>query len=146
MSWIRFGPYEQAAPALSGDLDLRGRVCQLVFFEHGPGCPHCTRLVGRLAAGREVWAELGAEVVVVSATARGPEHGYQGRFLDDSGGQLRARYARLLEFDTSGCLFLFVLDRHGAPFAAWVGPEAPEEDLTAAAANWLAFAERQCPE
>ncbi|MBX7233378.1 MAG: hypothetical protein K1X65_03270 [Caldilineales bacterium] len=151
MTWIRFGPHEPAAPALADALDLRGRASQVVFFGHGPGCPRCAQLVGRLAAHQATWAELGAEIVLVSSPANAPASApasapLSGHSLSDRDGRLRSRYARLLEFDTTGCLFLFVLDQHGAPFAAWVGQEAPESDLVVEAANWLAFAERQCPE
>lgn len=147
MTWIRFGPHEPAAPALADALDLRGRASQVVFFGHGPDCSPCARLVGRIAANQATWAELGAEIVLVSPPANAPANApASAHSLSDRDGRLRFRYARLLEFDTTGCLFLFVLDRHGAPFAAWVGQEAPESDLVAEAANWLAFAERQCPE
>jgi hypothetical protein len=146
MTWVRFGPYEPAAPSLADALDLRGRASQVVFFEHGPDCTDCSRLVGQLAAAEDRWAELGARVVLVSPARRPDSDLVGGHLLADPNRQLRARYARLLEFDTADCLFLFVLDRHGAPVAAWVGQEVPATDLASEVADWLAFAERQCPE
>lgn len=146
MTWIRFGPNEPAAPALSGAIDLRGRKSQVVFFGHGGGCKACGNLAQRLVAHRRAWsADLNAEVILASPAPYTPAV-FDGHSLIDRGGVLRDRYARLLEFDVSGCLFLFVLDQHGAPFAAWVGAEAPEADVIGETANWLAFAERQCPE
>lgn len=145
MTWIRFGPHEPAAPSLA-TVDLRGKASQVVFFAHGPGCRDCTRLSAQLLGRSETWAELEAAIVLVSPAGDASIPGGAAFVLSDPCGQLRHRYARLLEFDTSGCLFLFVLDRHGAPFAAWVGQEAPDVDLAGEAANWLAFAERQCPE
>lgn len=151
MTWIRFDPYEPAAPTLAtaantGAVDFRGRSSQVVFFGHGPGCRACAALARQLAGQRAAWAEFNAEVILVSPLPLSSEDVVVPHTLADPGGQLRDRYARLLEFDTAGCLFLFVLDQHGAPFAAWVGQEADGADLVGEAARWLAFAERQCPE
>lgn len=151
MTWIRFDPFELAAPSLAtaanpGAIDLRGRVSQVVFFGHGPDCKACAALARQLTSEGAAWAESTAKIVLVSPLPFWPDGVGDSHALADPDGRLRDRYARLLEFDTTGCLFLFVLDQHGAPFAAWVGQEPDGSDLVGEASTWLAFAERQCPE
>lgn len=157
MPWIRFGRDEPPAPSLpllnlQGQAvspgDYRGKSPVVLAFLHAATCITCRDLAESWAARRAEVEALGGKLHFVL-----PDAADGGRSLDpalallDPHGELRARYAKLLEFDTHGQVLLFVLDEHNAPYAAWVGAE-PDDAATIwyDLLRWLLYVSIQCPE
>lgn len=157
MPWIRFDQPGGTAPSLKllsprGSqfevADFRGRANLVVFFPHGAGCVECGRITSELAAGRSDFQALDTETIVVLPSTPSPLGGNPKglHLLADPEGALRRRYAALIEFDTNTAVMLFVLDKHGVPYASWVGEEPHEPDICREALTWLEFISIQCPE
>lgn len=161
MPWIRFGREEPPAPSLplrnleGGTVsvgDYRGRAALALVFLHGPACTTCRELAVAWTARQREMQALGAELLFVLPPAgdnpagNGRDRLDPARTLLDPGGQLRARYAGLLEFDTTGQVLIYVLDEYGSPYAAWVGAEPDDSAIWYDLTRWLLYVSIQCPE
>lgn len=156
MPWIRFGREEPPAPSLSlTDLtgqtvavgDYRGRSALALAFLHAPACPVCRNLTETWSGQQREVQALGAELLIVLPEVRGESAAFDpAHTLLDPRGELRDRYAQLLEFDTHGQVLIFVLDEHGAPYAAWVGGEPDDRAIWFDLLRWLLYVSIQCPE
>jgi hypothetical protein len=157
MTWVRFGPGETPIPdALLVGADgtplsparFRGQGNLLLFVAHDAHCPACRQLLAAFAAHRHELAALETAMLVVwpgpvpnpvTPTPAWYEAG-------DVHGTLRRRLAGLFAFATADRPLLFVLDRHGVPYAAWVAEPLPELDLPRETLAWLEYIAIQCPE
>jgi hypothetical protein len=155
--WIRFDLNEPAAPMAElsllggGRLNLAERSSEsnrALFFTHGLGCAECRAAIQRLSADKEAFRELGAEglVVLPEAAPAGVNQLPGIPLLVDPADRLRKRYAGLFEFDLPGDVMMFLLDRNGSPFRAWVGEEADPQALIDESLAQLETLELRCPE
>jgi peroxiredoxin len=157
MPWIRFDQHGQPAPSTKSSpplgsrieiADFRGRANLVIFFPHGVECEDCGRVITELAKQRSDFQALDTEtIVVLPSDPSRLEAKLKGLHpLSDPEGVLRRRYAALIEFDTNMAAMLFVLDKHGVPYAGWVGEEATDAAIPGEALKWLEFISIQCPE
>ena len=157
MPWSSFGPHEHSAPSarltsLEGEAveiaDFRGRANLVVVFVDSVSRAGYRRLIQQFAARRSELQALDAETLIIVPPDTDPlQSDSAGLYLlVDSQDDLRRRYADLTEQDTDSRELLFVLDRFGAPYAAWMGELADETGLVDEAFEWLEFVELQCPE
>lgn len=157
MTWIRYETGEPSAPALRltdarGDLfdshALNGVANQVVFFVHASSCSACWQAIQRFSelAGR--FQALDCELIAVLPQSELPSASaaLNLRLLLDPAGSARRKYNQLVEFDIQDKLLLCILDRYGAPSAAWVGEESDEADLHERALQRLEYISIQCPE
>ncbi|MCS7039255.1 MAG: hypothetical protein RMN24_04825 [Anaerolineae bacterium] len=157
MTWVRFGPGETPIPdALLTDptgkvlspAAFRGQSNLLLFLAHDPACVACQESLTAFASRRDELRQLETAVLVVwpgTAPAR-PSPGEGWYEAADPRGELRRRLAGLLAFDTTAKPLLFVLDRHGVPYVAWVAEPLPQVDLPRETLAWLEYIAIQCPE
>lgn len=147
--WVRFDYNEPPAPALPvrdaqgaprSLADYRGRANVVLFFAHAAGCDACRAIARELEGARAALQRLDAELVAVW-----PERADAPGWLD-AGGELRRRYAALLEWDTRGQVLAFVLDQYGAPAGAWVGEHDQAVGLAQGAQAQLERLALRCPE
>ena len=155
MPWIRFTPDEPPAPsrrtptAAGGSLDpadYRGRGALALAFLPGD---ECWPLGEHLAQAVDEFLALEAEVLLVSSnelasTAAAAEPGVH--LLLDRDEKLRRDYENIFEFDVRGQGLLFILNNHGAPFRAWVGPCDDPAMRVDEALRFLESAALLCPE
>lgn len=157
MTWVRFGPAESPIPdALLTDsagkalspASFRGQSNLLLFLAHDHDCAACRQTLTAFADHRDDLRQLETTVLVVwPGTAPVGLLAGEGWYeAADPRGELRRRLAGLLAFDTTGKPLLFVLDRHGVPYAAWVTEPLPEGDLPRETLAWLEYIAIQCPE
>ncbi len=157
MTWVRFGPAETPIPdAVLRTADgtplspafFRGQCHLLLFVAHDPHCSACREVLAAFAAHRHELESLETTMLVVwpgevpnpvTPTPAWYEAG-------DVHGALRRRLEGLFAFATADRLLLFVLDRHGVPYAAWVAEPLPEVDLPRETLAWLEYIAIQCPE
>jgi hypothetical protein len=154
MPWIRFGRDEPPAPSLPllnlqgqavSTYDYRGKSPVVLAFLHAAGCPVCHGVAQSWAARRAEVEALDGKLHFVLPDAAGRDLDPALTLLDPQG-QLRARYAKLLEFDTEGQVLIFVLDEHNAPYAGWVGAEPDDSAIWYDLLRWLLYVSIQCPE
>lgn len=153
--WIRFDRDEPPAPSLplpslAGEAvavaDFRGRASLVLFFAHAGACPDCRALRRHLAAERERYRVLGAQALVIVPEADIADDGEALTVLVDRGDTLRRRYAALMTPAVPGGVLVFILNEHGAPLSAWLGPEALTEPVGEALVARLQLAALACPE
>lgn len=157
MTWIRYETNEPSAPVLrltdaSGyffdSSTLNGIANQIIFFAHASSCPACWQAIRRFSELASRFRALDCEIIVVLPQSESPPAGAPPNLhllLDPIGGA-RQEYNQLIEFDIQDKLLLCILDRYGAPSAAWVGDEADEPDLHNRALQRLDYISIQCPE
>jgi len=155
--WIRFDLDEPSAPTAElpllggGRLNLaerRSEANRALFFAHGLECAECRAAIQRLSAVKEALRELEAEALVIlpEAAPAGVSQVPGIPLLVDPADRLRKRYAALFEFDLPGDVMMFLLDRNGSPFRAWVGEEADPQALIDESLAQLGTLELRCPE
>lgn len=155
MPWIRFGRNEPPAPSLplqnmQGQTvavsDYRGQSSVALAFLHAPTCPACRGVIENWAARQAEVEALNSKLLLILPAAPDDVSGLDpAATLLDPQGQLRRRYAQLLEFDTEGQILVYVLDEFNTPYAAWVGAE-PEGTIWEELLRWLLYVSLQCPE
>jgi hypothetical protein len=156
MPWIYFARDEPPAPSLklltlTGDwlepADFRGATGLVLFFPHQLECPACSSLMRELAGAAEALhlQEAQALVILLENPDQPPTDLIQLQFLVDEQGALRRAYASIFEFDVSHQAMLFILNRFGAPFRAWVGDE-PDAETFPQMLKYLESAALLCPE
>lgn len=155
MPWIRFNPLEESVidaylETPGGEpfslSSLRGRSGAVVLFTHGAGCQACEIALQEFTQKQTAFRDHEAGLfLVVPGAARLPQDRHPAMLVDATGVG-RDSLASLLEFDTQAKVLLFILDRYGTPYAAWVGDDPPPEGLADEALNWLEFIAIQCPE
>ncbi len=160
MTWYAFPEGSRRRPAppfrlpssqgrLISLADYRGRSNLVLFFAHGMDCAACRRALERFAGHGADYRAQAAEVLAVLPRAidEGLTPPIPGLLsLADPEGETHRAYAALLPDGGAGDVWLFVLDRYGAPYAALAGPEADDPELQQEVLEWLAFIEVQCPE
>lgn len=157
MTWVRFGPAESPIPdALLTDstgkvlspATFRGQSNLLLFLAHDPGCAACRQTLTAFANRRDDLRQLETTVLVVWPGTVSPKPAASTGWYEaaDPRGELRRRLAGLLAFDTAEKPLLFVLDRYGVPYVAWVTEPLPEVDLPRETLAWLEYIALQCPE
>jgi peroxiredoxin len=162
LSWIEFDPEALPAPSLSlatpdGKAlrpgDFRGRSNLVLFFSHQADCAGCRDLVSSLIDSQARLRALDAAVLIIQPEAQAQGEQMAVQYVIDVDDRLREAYARLLpqtdeqraHTDQPPAL-LFVLDRYGAPVAAWAGDQPDSDELVPALLEWLEFIGVQCPE
>jgi peroxiredoxin len=157
MTWIRYETGEPPAPALRlsdarGNLfdssTLYGHANQVIFFAHAASCSACWQTIQRFSKLAERFQALECELIAVlpQEELRSADAALNIRLLYDADGGARQKYNQLVEFDIHDKLLLCILDRYGAPSAAWIGDEADEPDLHERALQRLEYISIQCPE
>lgn len=161
--WIRFDEHDRNTPmpdfslltsreAVSCLRDWRGKSNLVIFFAHGiSDCSICRMRLGEFSNRYEAYRGLDAEVLVILPDS--PEVIAQDAYvshlpfpvLSDHKRIVHRLYATGLFNATPESVMFFILDRYGAPYAAWVGSEL-EQPVAREAEEWLNYIEIQCPE
>jgi len=160
--WIRFDENDRATPApdfclpgLNGTQmclqQRRGWSNLVLVFAHGVLCSACREGLAGLAEQYKCISDLDTEIWVIFQDA--PDTLAGDTFvsnlpfpvLSDEGHTIHGLYASPLFNATPDSVMVFVLDRFGAPYVAWVGAEL-EPQISKALEDWLNYIEIQCPE
>jgi peroxiredoxin len=162
--WHRFDEAAQRGLAPGFDLpsgsghpvsfaSFRNRSNLVFVFLPPKGSGFTRRFIQEMFDHREAYQDRDSKVVVFlqegvsGLKALHDQHGPSIYLLADEDGWTRSRYASLLsENGSEEGLLIFVLDRYGAPFAAYDGDPGytpiPHEEVL----DWVDFIELQCPE
>lgn len=157
MPWILFERGEPPAPvmrlpSLKGEpvdlSDFRGSTPLALFFPGKLDCPGCWEVIGRIAEAAGQIREQGAEPVVV--LPQKPEALPPGTdtltYLIDEKGELARKYHDIFEFDTEGNPMVFILNRFGVPFRAWVDTEPEPDEIMKRLVKYMEANALLCPE
>ncbi len=157
MPWIIFERGEAPAPAMrlpswqgeTIDLnDFRGTTPLALFFVNKMDCTGCWEVVGRIAEVAGAIRAEGAEPVVV--LPQKPETPPPGAdtltYLIDAQGELARKYHAIFEFDTAGNPMIFILNRFGVPFRAWVDKEPEPDEIMKRLVKYMEANALLCPE
>jgi peroxiredoxin len=157
MAWIQFDSNSPKAPSIRlptmggnrlavSDFRQRANVC-LLFVP--AGCRGCRRFLEQSIRDPADLDYADARVLVeVSDAQIAKQMDVQSPYLHyliDQEGKMAQQYSDLIDADAKGKVMLFILDRFGVPWAAWVGEE-PDDRTWEEARDWLDYISIQCPE
>ncbi len=132
----------------------RGRSNLVLVFSDDGDCRPCAEGLRRFgeqqaayrAHDAQVWAVLPDDLPALAALGDELVPAWP-RLLADPSGATRQAYAALLpEPPADGEVMVFVLDRFGAPQAAFVTAPPGDPELHEQVLDWLAGIELECPE
>jgi peroxiredoxin len=128
--------------------DFRQRANVVIFFV-GKSSYGCKNLVGQFATHPSDLDYTDARVLVIVPDEQiAQQLGVQSPYLHyliDEKEKITQQYRSLVEDEVKTAVMLFILDRFGVPWAAWVGKE-PDDRTWKEVWDWLVYISIQCPE